>query len=83
MLMKTLIQIVIVAMFGIEICSPFFLGYLNEKEKTKKIYSVREVEKKIKEETVLVEQKVKFEDIDLVDFSGNNYSDSKTMIVKE
>ena len=40
--MKTLIQIVIVAMFGIEICSPFFIGYLNQKQKTKNIYSARE-----------------------------------------
>ncbi len=81
--MKTLIQIVIVAMFGIEICSPFFLGYLNQKEKMKKMYSVREVQKKNHEEPLIIEKSTKIADLDLVDFSENNYSDSKTMIVKE
>lgn len=81
--MKTLIQIVIVAMFGIEICSPFFLGYLNEKQKLKKIYSAREVQNKTTGEAAIIQISKKMVDLDKVDFSGNNYSDSKTLIAKE
>ena len=81
--MKTLIQIVIVAMFGIEICSPFFLGYLNQKQKLKKMYSAHEVQSKKQEIPALTDKTSKILNLDAVDFSGDNYSDSKTMIVKE
>ena len=74
-------------MFGIEICSPFFLGYLNQKEKLQKIYSVREAKSKTNEveKTLGLELKMKeaLRDLDRVDFTENNYSDSKTLIVKE
>ena len=83
MLMKTLIQIVIVAMFGIEICSPFFIGYLNQKEKLQKIYSARETKCKSDTEMALIGDSKKMPALDEVDFTENNYSDSKTLIVKE
>ena len=81
--MKTLIQIVIAAMFGIEICSPFFLGYLNQKAKLKQIYTVREsrCDANDAEELVAVNKEIK--NWKVVDFTGNNYSDSKTLQVKE
>jgi hypothetical protein len=79
--MKTLINIVIVTMFGIEICSPFFLGYLNQKEKVRKIYTEKETQtiaSDIKDRTQIKE--IKWEEID---FTGNNYAESKTYTVKE
>lgn len=79
--MKTLIQVVIVAMFGIEICSPFFIGYLNQKQKLKKIYSVRE--NKHNQEIAITDNFRPAINLDKVDFTGNNYSDSKTIRVKE
>ena len=80
--MKTLIQLVIVAMFGIEICSPFFLGYLNQKAKLKQVYSVPKKENKINiEEMIAVNKEIK--NWKVVDFSESNYSDSKTLQVKE
>jgi hypothetical protein len=81
--MKTLIQIVIVAMFGIEICSPFFLGYLNQQQKLKNAYSAREIQSEKSTETITTKELKKVVDLEDVDFSGNNYSDSKTLVVKE
>ena len=81
--MKTLIQIVIVAMFGIEICSPFFLGYLNQQRKLKKMYSVQEIQCKKADKPALDAKTIKVLDLEAVDFTGNNYSDSKTLVVKE
>ena len=81
--MKTLIQIFVVAMFGIEICSPFFIGYLNQKAKQQKIYSEREA-KSVTSEMEIIKQEVKqIRNWKSVDFTENNYSDSKTLIVKE
>ena len=81
--MKTLIQIVIVAMFGIEICSPFFIGYLNQKAKLQKIYSTREVKCKLNEEKVVLAETKGVRNWKSVDFSENNYSDSKALSIKE
>jgi hypothetical protein len=81
--MKTLIQIVIVAMFGIEICSPFFIGYLNQKAKLKKTYSAREVKCKLNDEKVVIAETKEIKNWKSVDFSENNYSDSKTLSIKE
>ena len=81
--MKTLIQIFIVALFGIEICSPFFIGYLNQKAKQQKIYSEREA-KCIASNTAITKTIIKeIKNWKSVDFTENNYSDSKTLIVKE
>ena len=81
--MKTLIKIVIVAMFGIEVCSPFFIGYLNQKAKQRKIYSEREA-KSIASNTAVPKEEIKqIKNWKSVDFTENNYSDSKTLIVKE
>jgi len=79
--MKTLIQIFVIAMFGIEICSPFFLGYLNQKQKLKKVYSSQEI-KNGKEVAISNDIQVA-KNLDKIDFTGNNYSDSKTIKIKE
>ncbi len=79
--MKTLLQFFIVAMFGIEICSPFFIGYLNHQQKTKKIYSTSQVKTKLNEIKVVAVRQTK--DWRSVDFTENNYSDSKTLSIKE
>lgn len=81
--MKTLIQIFIVAMFGIEICSPFFIGYLNHQQKSKKTYSTHETKSKPDDKKVAVVEKKKIKDWRSIDFSENNYSDSKTLSIKE
>ena len=81
--MKTLIQILVVAMFGIEICSPFFIGYLNSKAKLKQTYSEREAECKIRADKELIASNKEVKNWKLVDFTENNYSDSKTLSVKE
>jgi len=73
--MKTLIKITLVALFGIEICSPFLVGYLNHKQKSNKIYSADEAE--------IVLEKTAEKDWRDIDFTGNTYSDSKTYTVKE
>lgn len=81
--MKTLIQIFVVAMFGIEICSPFFIGYLNQKAKQQKKYSESEA-KFIASNTAVTKAEIKeIKNWKSVDFTENNYSDSKTLIVKE
>jgi hypothetical protein len=81
--MKTLIKIIIVTMFGIEICSPFFIGYLNQKEKLRKMYSEREAKcVALSTETTIQENK-QIKNWKSIDFSENNYSDSKTLIIKE
>jgi hypothetical protein len=79
--MKTLIQIFIIAMFGIEICSPFFLGYLNQKQKLKKVYSAQEI--KSRKEVAITNDIQVVKNLDMIDFTGNNYSDSKTIKIKE
>ncbi len=81
--MKTLIQIFIVAMFGIEICSPFFIGYLNHKQKLKQTYVTSEAKCKVNTEEELVAVSKEIKNWKVVDFSGTNYSDSKTLLVKE
>ncbi len=81
--MKTLIQIFVAAMFGIEICSPFFIGYLNQKAKQQKVYSEREA-KSITSNMQVIKREIKqIKNWKSVDFTENNYSDSKTLIVKE
>jgi hypothetical protein len=77
--MKTLIKFSIVAMFGIEILSPFLIGYLNQKEKTRKTYIEHAAEDIALIKTAATDAK----DWEDIDFTGNTYSDSKTYIVKE
>jgi hypothetical protein len=77
--MKTLIKFSIVAMFGIEILSPFLIGYLNQKEKTRKAYIGRAAEDIALTKAATTDMK----DWEDIDFTGNTYSDSKTYIVKE
>ncbi len=81
--MKTLIKIIIVAMFGIEICSPFFIGYLNQKAKQEKMYSEREA-KSIASNTSVAKSEIKeIKNWKAVDYSENSYSDSKSLSIKE
>jgi len=81
--MKTLIQVFIAAMFAIEICSPFFIGYLNQKAKQQKIHSETEM-KNIASNSEIIKTEIKqIKNWKSVDFTENNYSDSKTLIVKE
>ena len=79
--MKTLIQILIVAMFGIEICSPFFIGYLNKKAKQQKVYAERKAES-IALVTTRTETK-QIKNWKTVDYTENSYSDSKSLSIKE
>ena len=81
--MKTLIHIFIVAMFGIEICSPFFIAYLNHQQKTKNIYSTRESKTKLNDAKVALGEVRGTKDWRSVDFTESSYSDSKTLSVKE
>lgn len=81
--MKTLIQIFIVALFGIEICSPFFISHLNQKQKLKKIYSEREEKVKSEDRRVALEANKEIKDWKSIDFTENNYSDSKSLSIKE
>ena len=81
--MKTLIQIFVAAMFGIEICSPFFIGYLNQKAKQQKVYSEREAKSITSNMQVIKRERKQIKNWKSVDFTENNYSDSKTLIVKE
>lgn len=78
--MKTLLKLCIVAMFGIEILSPFLIGYLNQKEKTRKMYIARETEDIAFTRIEEVENRKDWKDID---FTDDSYSDSKTYTVKE
>ena len=81
--MKTLIQILVIAMFAIEICSPFFLGYLNKKAKSRQTISVQDVKYKIKTDKELIASTKEIKNWKSVEFYENNYSDSKTVRVKE
>lgn len=81
--MKTLIHILIAAMFGIEICSPFFIGYLNQKAKQQKIYSEREAKITVSNEIAEAKEIKVIKNWKTIDYSDNNYSDSKTVVIKE
>ena len=89
--MKTLIQVFIAAMFAMEICSPFFIGYLNQKAKQQKIHSEIEV-KSIASNSEVIKTEIKqitggeqnrTKNWKSVDFSEDSYCDSKTLLVKE
>lgn len=81
--MKVLLNLIIVGMFGAEMCSPFMIGYLNEKDK------------KIKENRKYIENRKKEQELNLklsnyrdlnwkkIDYSEHNYSDSKSLKIKE
>ena len=81
--MKTLIQIFIVAMFGIEICSPFFIGYLNQKAKQQKMYSEREAKSTASNTSVTKLETKQIKNWKAFDYTENSYSDSKSLSIKE
>lgn len=76
-----LLNLIIVGMFGAEMCSPFMLGYFNQKEKqirANKLYiEKREKEKKIQEKLMNVCDWKK------IDYSDCSFSDSKSLRIKE
>lgn len=81
--MKTLLQFFIVAMFGIEICSPFFIGYLNHQQRSRKTQQTQENKFKTEDQKIAVANVKPIKDWTQVDFADNNYSESKTFTVIE
>lgn len=82
--MKLLINIIIVGMFGVEVCSPFMIGYMNKHEN-----QIKANNEYIKNRNQLNEQKTHHNPIkankawETVDYSSNAYSDSKALKIKE
>lgn len=82
--MKALLHVFILGLFGIEVCSPFMIGYLNNKEK--KIKTNNEYISKLKNtEKTYNGAVVKKEDTNrkILDYSKNSSSDSKALKIKE
>lgn len=82
--MKTILNILIVGMFGVEVCSPFMIGYLDKKHK--QIKASNEFYNKRNKNTNSdsnVAEAAKSSGWKTVDYSTDNYSDSKTLVVKE
>ena len=82
--MKTLLNIIIVAIFGVEVCSPFMIGYLNNRDKKMKVnnefISKREKIEKIYRKVAAQHSSKNWKS---VDYSENSYSDSKALKIKE
>ena len=80
--MKTLIQIIIVGMFGVELCSPFFIGYMDNKAKRMKASNAYF---NARNKKVQVAQKPSHETGNWknIDYSGESYADSKSLHIKE
>ena len=82
--MNLLINIIIVGMFGIELCSPFMIGYLNKQDK--KVKATNEYFNKRQEALHnshhLTPAKLENNWKNL-DYSSNTYSDSKALQIKE
>lgn len=82
--MKALIQIIIVGMFGVEVCSPFMIGYLDQKEKRTKsnteFIKKRKTIDKIYQQVASASSQKNWKNID---FSADSYSDSKALRIKE
>jgi hypothetical protein len=81
--MKTLIKLFILALFGIEILSPFLIGYLNQKQKTRKMHVSRETQTITFNKTEAVASNISVKDWKDIDFTDKNYSESKTYTVIE
>ena len=81
--MKTLIQIIIVGMFGVELCSPFFIGYMDNKAKRAKVsndYFNTRNKKQQMAQGKLTKQTKNWKNID---YTGEVYADSKSLQIKE
>lgn len=82
--MKLLINIIIVGMFGIELCSPFIIGYLNKQDKkvkaTNEYFYMRQEALQNQHHLIPADLNYDWENPD----NGNiNYSDSKSLKIKE
>lgn len=82
--MKLLINIIIVGMFGIELCSPFMLGYLNKQDKkvkaTNEYFSKRQETLQNNHHLIPAKLDNNWKNLD---YSSNTYSDSKALQIKE
>lgn len=82
--MKTLLNIIIVGIFGVEVCSPFMIGYLNNRDKKMKAnneyISKREKIEKTYQKVIASHTAKNWK---TVDYSENSYSDSKALKIKE
>lgn len=81
--MKTLIQIIIVGMFGVELCSPFFISYMDNKAKRAKVnndYFINRNKKQQMAQSKLNDQTKNWKNID---YKGEVYADSKSLQIKE
>jgi hypothetical protein len=81
--MKTLIKLFIIALFGIEILSPFMIGYLNQKQKTHRTQANGETQTITFNKTESVASNATKKDWMDIDYTEKNYSDSKTYTVME
>ena len=82
--MKALIQIIIVGILVVEVCSPFMIGYFNNKQKRAKTNNEFIKKRKTIDK---IYQRVASASTDnnwkTIDFSNNSYSDSKALRIKE
>lgn len=82
--MKMLLNIIIVGMFSVEICSPFMIGYLNKHEKQVKAsndyFNKRNQPKQVVAENHSTQTTTGWKS---VDYTNNAYSDSKALKIKE
>ncbi len=82
--MKTLINIIIVGLFGVEVCSPFLIGYFNHREKrsrtSQEFYCKRQNIERIYQKVIASGENPDWKKID---YSETSYSDSKALKIKE
>ena len=82
--MKLLINIIIVGMFGIELCSPFMIGYLNKQDKkvkaTNEYFSKRQEALQNQHHRIPAKLDNNWKNLD---YSSDTYSDSKALQIKE
>jgi len=81
--MKTLIQIIIVGMFGVELCSPFFISYMDNKAKRIKAsndYFNAKNKKDQVAQSITIKEVKNWKNID---YTGEDYADSKSLQIKE
>ncbi|MBN8694277.1 MAG: hypothetical protein J0L69_13870 [Bacteroidetes bacterium] len=81
--MKTLIQIIIVGMFGVELCSPFFISYMDNKAKRIKASTEYFNARNKKEQMAQNKLANVSKNWKNIDYSGEAYADSKSLQIKE
>ncbi|HRD38829.1 MAG TPA: hypothetical protein PLC65_09365 [Bacteroidia bacterium] len=81
--MKTLIQIIIVGMFGVELCSPFFISYMDNKAKRIKASTEYFNARNKKEQMAQNKLANVSKNWKNIDYEGEVYADSKSLQIKE